>query len=453
MKFFVRLCIIVCAFFMLPFSAFSQTEPPRETCSSMIWPHADYRMWVNREYVIPGSFIQVPMMFGLPPSDTVLVADASAVFNRWIMPQWGWWFNQWNFCPSSVSSQPDFKSDRFRVIVVGYPHIGAGEVEVGSFMAQVDRDAIPGDTIVIEHLFAINDREVERHKAELYVHPRVVYADLNGDSLVTGMDAALIYRFLVENGATITVKQLLTSDLDGNYKIGWYDLYLCLSYILGQRSGFPVEGYNTEGKGMVTEKVPLIMVPFGSATAISFGTNEITNGELEFRIPQGATLEPTSAFSGSLSDIAYGSNGVVKVRFAKGVSMTGALFTIRNASPEQIAVCGKVNRGNLIDPIIERATGVEGKTIIPHIFSLEQNYPNPFNPTTVIAFSVPYASRVTLKVYNLLGQEVATLMEGSEQSAGMHSVPFDASHLASGVYLYKMNAGEFVMTRRMVLQK
>jgi hypothetical protein len=354
-----------------------------------------------------------------------------------------------------VSSQVDFRPGEFRAIVVGYPHIGGGQVEVGSFMVRVDRDAVPGDTIVVDHRFSVNDREVSRHKSEWYVHPRVVYADLNGDSLVTGMDGAAIYRFLVDNNAAITTKQLLVSDLDGSGKIDWYDLYLCLSYVLEQRTGFPVEGYDEAGgKGLVvSEKVPVTMASLGNTTAISFKTGGITNGELEFRLPQGATLEPTNAFAGSMSDIVRGSDGVVHVRFAKGVAMTGTLFTVRNAAPEQIALCGKVNAGSRVDPIVERTTDVGKGTDIPLVFSLGQNYPNPFNPATVIAFSLPEASRVTLKVYNLLGQEVAALMNGSEQSAGMHTISFDASRLASGVYLYKMTAGTFAMTKRMMLQK
>jgi len=447
--------ILFAVFIVLAPSAFSQTEPPQPTCSVMLWPDADYRMWTDREYVVPGSYIRVPVMFGLPPSDTVVVAAASVAFDRWANPQWSWWFNQWNFCPSTVSSQVDFRPGEFRAIVVGYPHIGGGQVEVGSFMVRVDRDAVPGDTIVVDHRFSVNDREVSRHKSEWYVHPRVVYADLNGDSLVTGMDGAAIYRFLVDNNAAITTKQLLVSDLDGSGKIDWYDLYLCLSYVLEQRTGFPVEGYDEAGgKGLVvSEKVPVTMASLGNTTAISFKTGGITNGELEFRLPQGATLEPTNAFAGSMSDIVRGSDGVVHVRFAKGVAMTGTLFTVRNAAPEQIALCGKVNAGSRVDPIVERTTDVGKGTDIPLVFSLGQNYPNPFNPATVIAFSLPEASRVTLKVYNLLGQEVAALMNGSEQSAGMHTISFDASRLASGVYLYKMTAGTFAMTKRMMLQK
>jgi hypothetical protein len=89
---------------------------------------------------------------------------------------------------------------------------------------------------------------------------------------------------------------------------------------------------------------------------------------------------------------------------------------------------------------------------IPGKFSVGQNYPNPFNPGTTIAYSIPKASLVTIKVYSLLGQEIATLFSGYK-SAGTYQVPFDASHLSSGVYLYRVEAGKSTETKRMVLMK
>ncbi|MBK7630757.1 MAG: T9SS type A sorting domain-containing protein [Ignavibacteriales bacterium] len=85
-------------------------------------------------------------------------------------------------------------------------------------------------------------------------------------------------------------------------------------------------------------------------------------------------------------------------------------------------------------------------------YELGQNYPNPFNPSTTIRFSVPEAGLVTLKVYNLLGEEVATLLN-NEQAAGVYEANFDASRLSSGIYFYTLEAKNFTSTKKMVLLK
>ncbi|TNE71149.1 DUF4397 domain-containing protein [bacterium] len=86
-------------------------------------------------------------------------------------------------------------------------------------------------------------------------------------------------------------------------------------------------------------------------------------------------------------------------------------------------------------------------------FNLNQNYPNPFNPTTNIAFTIPKANNVTISVYNVLGQKVATLMNNQLLNAGQHNVSFDARNLSSGVYFYRLEAGSFVASKKMMLIK
>jgi uncharacterized protein (UPF0218 family) len=91
-------------------------------------------------------------------------------------------------------------------------------------------------------------------------------------------------------------------------------------------------------------------------------------------------------------------------------------------------------------------------TTLPVTYSLEQNYPNPFNPTTTIRYQIPKEGMVTLKVYDILGAEVATLVN-EEKIVGRYEVSFDASRLASGVYIYRLSVNDFVNVKKMVLLK
>jgi hypothetical protein len=105
------------------------------------------------------------------------------------------------------------------------------------------------------------------------------------------------------------------------------------------------------------------------------------------------------------------------------------------------------------DATHKSTTGVKkSDNLVPMKYSLEQNYPNPFNPSTVIKYSIPKAQVVTLKIFNVLGQEVATLIN-KQQIAGNYEVSFNASKLSSGVYIYQLNAGSFSYSKKMMLLK
>ena len=95
-------------------------------------------------------------------------------------------------------------------------------------------------------------------------------------------------------------------------------------------------------------------------------------------------------------------------------------------------------------------TSIGNKENIPLSFELKQNYPNPFNPSTVIQYQIPESGFVTLKVYDILGNEVATLINGKQQ-AGSYSINFNASVLSSGIYFYQLKSGKYVDTKKMIL--
>jgi hypothetical protein len=94
----------------------------------------------------------------------------------------------------------------------------------------------------------------------------------------------------------------------------------------------------------------------------------------------------------------------------------------------------------------------EDKNLIPLVNKLDQNYPNPFNPTTAITYQLLNHGYATLKVYDMLGRKVATLVDG-EKPAGIHTVLWDASRLSSGVFIYRLKVGEFNDVKKMMLMK
>ena len=112
------------------------------------------------------------------------------------------------------------------------------------------------------------------------------------------------------------------------------------------------------------------------------------------------------------------------------------------------------NGDGIPDPtlIITNITGKDRPAAIPETFVLEQNYPNPFNPSTVISYQLPMNSYVTLKVYDVIGKEIATLVHGM-QEAGKHTTSFNASHLPSGLYFYTLRANNFSAAKKMLLVK
>jgi hypothetical protein len=89
---------------------------------------------------------------------------------------------------------------------------------------------------------------------------------------------------------------------------------------------------------------------------------------------------------------------------------------------------------------------------VPSVFALDQNYPNPFNPTTEIPFALPRGEHVVVQVFDVLGEEIATVVDGWRE-AGVHRASFDATRLPSGMYVYRMRAGEFSAARKMMLVK
>jgi hypothetical protein len=110
------------------------------------------------------------------------------------------------------------------------------------------------------------------------------------------------------------------------------------------------------------------------------------------------------------------------------------------------------NTFSVVQAVVTGVAGPEPDNGKPGEFSLSQNYPNPFNPSTTIRYTVPQSGAVSLKLFDVLGREVATLVNGN-QDAGSFVVQLDARHLASGLYVYRLEAGSFTAVRKMMLMK
>jgi len=154
---------------------------------------------------------------------------------------------------------------------------------------------------------------------------------------------------------------------------------------------------------------------------------------------------------GNPTSVTWGvNNDVSKLLITVPTLATGTTYAI------QLKNLKSINNVPMNDTIITFKTsgtvGVENEKFSPQAILLFQNYPNPFNPVTEIKYQLPENSFVTLKVFDVLGTEVATLVN-DEKSAGSYAVPFSASKLSSGTYFYQLRAGKYLQTKKMVLTK
>ena len=133
------------------------------------------------------------------------------------------------------------------------------------------------------------------------------------------------------------------------------------------------------------------------------------------------------------------------------VFASGFLDPSMNQNGEAFGLFAALSDGTVVN-FSTVTSNKKNETATPVKYGLQQNYPNPFNPTTVINFSVPEQQFVKLKVYNAIGQEVATLAN-EVMNQGSYSLTFDASRLSSGVYFYKLEAGKFNEVKKMIMAK
>jgi hypothetical protein len=188
---------------------------------------------------------------------------------------------------------------------------------------------------------------------------------------------------------------------------------------------------------------PIIPVELTSFTANTSDGNVVLNWETATEINnQGFEIERRTA------DTEYRTIGFVE---GHGTTTEPQSYSYIDKTAEQGLTYYRLKQVDF-DGHYTYSVEIEIDATGPLSFNLAQNYPNPFNPSTNIKYSVPEAGNVKLSVYNLVGEEVAILVNGFSQ-AGTFDVTFDASNLPSGVYLYKLQSANSVQTRKMMLLK
>jgi hypothetical protein len=191
------------------------------------------------------------------------------------------------------------------------------------------------------------------------------------------------------------------------------------------------------GAGFSTDWDPTLGVIFG----LQQGTPDLVKGYEITPFSQWITVDPMSGVLAPAENIDLD----VTIDFTGDItpdSLYEATIFVHNNTPDTPE----------IDVEVSTSTGIEDESGLPRVYSLAQNFPNPFNARTTISFALPQQSDVKIEVYNLLGQKTATLAEGL-LPAGNHTVTWDASDVASGVYYYKLTAGDYTSVKMMTLLK
>lgn len=137
---------------------------------------------------------------------------------------------------------------------------------------------------------------------------------------------------------------------------------------------------------------------------------------------------------------------------AKNITNEIPVFALQNA-PEVVKTKSSNKNRFILQVEPQNSVANEWDNQLPEKVELSQNYPNPFNPSTTIAFGLPENGAVTLEVYDIIGRKVAILINGEQKSAGYYSINFDAEHLSSGMYLYRLQVGNSIITKKLTLIK
>jgi hypothetical protein len=282
---------------------------------------------------------------------------------------------------------------------------------------------------------------------------------LSGTNLLAGTHGGVLVS--TNNGASWTT---FKSGLDDPV----FDLAVCDTFLIAATAGtgvFRVSNADTSWResnsGLTCFFVPALAVStthlFAATCGVSISTN---SGASWTSVESGLTKGMVTAFAVWGTNLFAGTEGGgVFLSTNNGESWSAVDSGLTNVSVLSLAIsgtnlfAGTYPKGVWKRRLSEMITSVDPvMSELPHEFLLSQNYPNPFNPSTTIKFELPKASQVSLTVYDILGRAVSVLVNESK-GAGAYEVKFDGSNLASGVYIYRLQAGDFVQSKRLLLLK
>ena len=338
----------------------------------------------------------------------------------------------------------------FNIVGYNFPTIGENRIleveEPFNWIFNEEARTLNGDqTVPLRSAEIINDQVVDN----TYYIPNVVHSNLPSSSQALEVILGILHNPSITNFPQYSVPpesyaapNHIQAQVECPIALNAYDS-------LGRHTG-PLTDSTWEANIPGSEYIPGDLNDSTSSKTILLPTGNTYKLEME-------SLNQNGKFNFFLNEITDGSVSKFlmydSIPFQTNTTVICNLNTI--FSLPQLDV--DLDNDNIIDTVItpkDLTVDVEdnNKIELPKSFSLSQNYPNPFNPVTKINYSIPHVSFVTLKVYDLLGREIKALVN-EEKSPGNYEVEFNGSILSSGVYFYRMEAGEFIATKKFVLLK
>lgn len=364
-----------------------------------------------------------------------------------------WWDSKFSGWSGDLKMNQGGDASRF--VIFGQNYISGG-VKFNLY-AGIANELKEGDTVPIMFGPALyNDSEVIHcSESNIIIGPGVIFGDVNNNNnyeispgdITEALD--LIYGNVPDDGQLL--KKRLAADVNGSGEPDDDDLYHLLQMVFDP-SYIPPILQDPQSPIVCGSTIPMQPVSFvtkkrGSKTDY-FLTGAVTSASID--IPVGLRVEKGSALNDVFKVGEKSGKQLLIFANKKAIDISKPIFSIES-NGKSVEISGSVNGGIPISSV-EKVTDVSENEKLPTDFSLSQNYPNPFNPTTTIAFTVPKSAHVQLSVFDMLGREIAVLVN-EEKQAGEYSVKFDAGVYASGMYLYKLKVGNNIITKKMLLLK